>query len=120
MVQYRVAGPARWQVTAILAVSLAEHGERRARNYRLLLTTAMQDVAADPVRPGALRVRCFAGIMVNDIRHSKSRTPRGQRVRALWHKLIYARAPDGVVEILAVVGRPCPSGRAAREAVDGR
>jgi toxin ParE1/3/4 len=115
MAQYRIAAPARWQLAAILAVSLAEFGERRARNYRLLLTTAMEDVAVDPARPGAQRIRRYPGIMAYDIRHSKSRTPRGQRVRDPWHKLIYARAPDGVVEILAVVGRPYPSGRAVRE-----
>lgn len=120
MAQYRVAAPARWQLAAILAVSIAEHGEQRARNCRLLLSTAMQDVATDPARPGARRIRRFPGIMVYDIRHSKVRTPSGQRVRDPWHKLIYARAPDGVLEILAVVGRPYPSGPAAREALASR
>ncbi|HUB44251.1 MAG TPA: hypothetical protein VMB73_04635 [Acetobacteraceae bacterium] len=120
MAHYRVASPARWQLAAILAVSLAERGERRARNYRLLLATAMEDVAADPARPGAQQVRRFPGIMAYDIRYSKSRTPRGQRVRDPWHKLIYTRAQDGDVEILAIVGRPYPSGRAVREAPSRR
>jgi toxin ParE1/3/4 len=118
--QYRLAAPARTQIAHILAWSAADFGDVASRNYGLLLVKAMQDVATVPDRPGAQRLRRFPGILVYEIRHSKNRVPRGNRVRNPWHKLIYTQGSDGVVEILAVVGLPYPSGRAAREALAGR
>lgn len=63
----------------------------------------------------AVSLRRLPRIWVYDIRLSKNRVPRTSRIRNPWHKLIYTRGPDGTVEILAVVGRSYPSGRAAHE-----
>ena len=112
---YRVGAGARTQIAQILVKSAFDHGDRHAGNYQLLLETAMDDVAAYPERPGAQSLRRPPGIWVYDIRLSKNRVPRTSRIRNPWHKLIYTRGPDGTVEILAVVGRSYPSGRAARE-----
>lgn len=81
----------------------------------MLLAAAMSDLAASPKRLGTRRVSGTAGILVYDLWYSRNRVPRGKRVRDPWHKLIYWELPQGGVEILAVVGRSYPSGRAARE-----
>lgn len=117
---YRVAAGARGQIIRILAVSSYHYGEHHAENYRLLIEMAMQDVAAHPDRPGAQSLRRFRGIWCYEIRHSRNRVPRENRIRKPWHKLIYTMAADGTVEILAIVGRPYPSVRAAREGLAGR
>jgi hypothetical protein len=104
----------------ILVKSAFDYGDLHADNYQLLLATAMDDVAAHPERLGAQSLRGFPEIWGYDIRLSKNRVPRNNRIRNAWHKLIYTRGQDGVVEILAVVGRSYPSGRAAREALTAR
>jgi hypothetical protein len=114
---YRVGAGARTQIAQILIKSAFDYGDLHADNYQLPLATAMDDVAAYPERLGAQSLRGFPGIWGYDIRLSKNRVPRNSRIRNAWHKLIYARGQDGVVEILAVVGRSYPSGRAAREAL---
>lgn len=117
---YRVSAGARTQVTQILIKSAFDYGDRHADNYQLLLETAMDDVAASPERLGALLLREFPGIWGYDIRLSKKRVPRRNRIGDAWHKLIYTKGADGMVEILAVVGRSYPSGRAAREGLIAR
>ena len=117
---YRVSTGARTQVTQILIKSAFDYGDRHANNYQLLLETAMDDVAASPERLGAQSLRAFSGIWGYDIRLSRHRVPRENRIGNAWHKLIYTKGPDGIVEILAVVGRSYPSGRAAREGLVAR
>lgn len=117
MTSYRIVGSARLQLAAIVAKSLEDYGERRARNYRSVLLLAMNDVAVMPRRPGAVQVRKLSGVFVYDIGLSRHRQSVGERVRNPWHKLIYRCDEDGVTEILAIVGRSYPSGRAAREAL---
>lgn len=117
---YRVGAGARTQVTQILIKSTFDYGDRHADDYQLLLETAMDDVAAYPDRLGAQSLQGFAGVWGYDIRLSKNRVPRNRRIRDPWHKLIYTRGPDGIVEILAIVGRSYPSGRAACEGIAAR
>ena len=117
---YRVTGPARQQIVEILARSAFDYGERRAANYQALLEAAMEDVGADPQRPGARPVHRMPGVWCYDIRYAKNRLSREQRVRDPWHTLVYCWDQDGVVAILAVVGRAYPAGRAARQAIRGR
>ena len=117
---YRVSAGARTQVTQILIKSAFDYGDRHADNYQLLLETAMDDVAASPQRLGAQSLRGFSAIWGYDIRLSRNRVPRRNRIGDAWHKLIYTKGSDGIVEILAVVGRSYPSGRAAREGLIAR
>jgi hypothetical protein len=117
---YRVSAGARTQIVQILMKSAFDYGDRHAGNYQLLPETAMDDVAAYPERLRAQSLRRFPGMLGYDIGLSKNRVPRKSSVRNPWHKLIYTRGPDGTVEILAVVGRSYPSGRAAREGLAAR
>lgn len=104
----------------ILARSAFDYGDDRAANYRALLEAAMEDVGTDPQRFGARLVRRVAGVWSYEIRHSRNRLPRERRVQDAWHQLVYCLDEDGVVAILAVVGRSYPAGRAARWAVRAR
>jgi hypothetical protein len=104
----------------ILARSVVDYGNDRAANYQALLEAAMEDVGVDPLRAGARPIRRMRGVWCYEIRYSKDRLPRDQRVRDPWHTLIYCRDQDNVVAILAVVGRSYPPARAAREAISGR
>jgi len=117
---YRVSAGARTQLTQILVKSAFDYGDRHAENYQLLLETAMDDVAESPERLGAQLLREFPGVWGYDIRLSKNRVSRRNRIGDAWHKLIYTKSSDGIVEILAVVGRSYPSGRAARDGLIAR
>lgn len=116
MTAWRLSILAERQMEHLLGVSIRDYGTAHARNYRDLILLAMDDVGADPTRFGAARIPRFADIWEYQLRHSKDRAPRGQRIRVPWHKLIYRPLPDGTVEILAIVGRSYPSSRAARQA----
>ena len=117
MAAWRLTGPAEQQMGEALAHSANQYGRSHAANYKALIPAAMADVAEDYKRIGATSVRRSNGIRVYEIRHSRHRVPRDQRIRDPWHKLVYRPRPDGVVEILAIVGLSYPSGRAAREAL---
>jgi toxin ParE1/3/4 len=117
MVKYRVGATARAQLVQILIRSAYDYGDRHADNYLLLLQTAMEDVASEPGRAGARPLRRLREVWSYDTRYSRNRVPRDRRVRDPWHKLIYTLGADGVVEILAIVGRSYPSGRAAGQAL---
>lgn len=117
MTSWRLTEPAEQHLAKIMAWSEHDFGPLRAARYRRLLSDAMDDVVSDPERFGATRIPRFSGIWEYELRHSKDRAPREQRIRDPWHKLIYRPLPDGTVEILAIVGRSFPSGRAARAAM---
>ena len=117
---YRVTGPARTQLVEVLARSAADYGERGKANYQALLEAAMEDVGAEPRRPGARPVKRIQGVWCYDIRYSRSRLPKERRVRDPWHVLVYCLDDDGAVAILAVVGRSYPPARAARQAIGNR
>jgi toxin ParE1/3/4 len=119
-VAYRVTGPARTQIVEVLAKSAADYGERGETNYQALLEAAMEDVGANPQRPGARSVERIKGVWCYDIRYSRNRLARERRVRDPWHVLVYCQDDDGVVAILAVVGRSYPPARAARQAIRNR
>jgi hypothetical protein len=117
MTAWRLTGPAERQMGEALAYSASEYSGAHARNYEALILAAIADVADNYQRIGAIRVPRIQDIWVYEIRHSRNRLPREQRIRNPWHKLVYRRLPDGVVEILAVVGHSYPAGRAARGAL---
>jgi len=114
---YRISAWASGQIVELLAYSQVRFGAVHQENYRLLLAAAMEDLAENPNRFGATPVPRASGIWSYDLRHSRLRLPRHQRVSDPWHKIVYSPQPDGVVEILAVVGRSYQSGRAMRAAL---
>jgi hypothetical protein len=101
----------------VLAKSINDYGQRHATHYSALILVAIAHVAADCKRLGARRVPRLPGVWVYELWHSRNHVPNGMRIRDPWHKIVYRPVPDGMVEILAVVGRSYPSGRAAREAI---
>lgn len=115
---YRLTGPAELQLIEVLAESRFRHGEAAKRRYELLIRTALESVGDDPGLPGSWPVRRFPGVRVYEIAQSRHRVPRENRVADPWHKLVYCVADDGVVAILAIVGRSYPAGRAARQALN--
>lgn len=117
MTAWRLTGSAERQMGEIVAHSAYGYGLAHARNYEALILAAIADVAADHKRIGAARVPRRFDIWVYEIRHSRNRLPRDQRIRDPWHKIVYRPLAEGFVEILAIVGRSYPSGRAAREAL---
>jgi hypothetical protein len=104
-------------MVAIGGWSEHHYGIAHATNYEDLIWQALDDLVADPTRPGSARVRRYPGVRDYPIRHSAPNRPREQRIRAPWHKIVYREQPDGIVEILAVVGLSYPSGRSARAAI---
>lgn len=120
MTSYRVAAPAEDQISKILARSAYDYGRDRAANYLTLIMAAIADVASDPKRLGAKPVPRSSGVWVYELRYSRNRLPRVLRVRDPWHKILYREMAGGGVEILAVVGRSYPSGRAVRDAIGER
>lgn len=65
----------------------------------------MADIAAEPRRAGVSRVPRTDDIWVYEIRHSRHRLPRAQRIRDPWHKILYRLRANGDVDILAIIGR---------------
>jgi plasmid stabilization system protein ParE len=112
---YRITERASEQISQILSYSLLEFGRVHQENYRLLLAVAMEDLAADSGRMGTKRASRSPGIRAFELRYSRNRLPRSQRVRDPWHKIVYWPLTDGIVEILVVVASSYPSVRAGRE-----
>jgi plasmid stabilization system protein ParE len=115
MTSYRVTAPAEDQISEILARGANDNGRDRAANYLMLIMAAITDVASEPKRLGAKPVPRSGDVWVYELWHSRNRLARDLRVRGPWHKILYREVAGGGVEILAVVGRSYPSGRAARQ-----
>jgi toxin ParE1/3/4 len=108
-VPYRLTEAASRHVDEILDFSLRTYGRTAADRYDLLISAALIDIGADPMRPGSNAVPGVPGLRDYQIRHSRTRTPPGQRVANPYHKLVYRVADDAFVEILAVVGVSLPT-----------
>ena len=113
MTFYRLTDQARRDIVAIDGWSEHQYGSAHASGYEDLIRQALDDLAADPMRAGSAGVPRLPGVRAYPIRHSAPTRPRDRRIRAPWHKIVYRQQPDGIVQILAVVGLSYPSGRAA-------
>ena len=112
---YRLSARAERQLAKILDYSETTYGSAAAGRYELLLIASLEVAGSDPdimssrAVPGVSRARSLA------IRHCKNRLPPDVRVGNPWHQIVYRQAPDGMVEILAVVGESMPAERAIRQ-----
>ncbi|HZC16653.1 MAG TPA: type II toxin-antitoxin system RelE/ParE family toxin [Caulobacteraceae bacterium] len=98
-----VTARARRDLFILLAISRTQFGLDAQRRYRLLLEQAIADIAADPHRAGvAWREEVSSEVWFYHSRHSRSRTPPGQRVGRPRHVLIF-RVRQDQVEILRVL-----------------
>lgn len=98
MTSYRLSDPISGYIVEIMAWSEHKLGPQHTTRYRRLLSDTMDDVAADLGRFGAARIARFKNVWEYELRHSKDRAPRHQRIRSPWHKITYRPLPDGTVE----------------------
>ena len=86
---------------AILAWSNDRFGANARLRYEALILQAIQDVAADPDRPGSrTRPELGRGVRTYHLAHSRHRVARSAgRVKEPRHFLLYRVRADGRVEI---------------------
>jgi hypothetical protein len=89
----RLSVPAERQMEDLLGVRIRDYGAAHAQNYRELILIAIDGAAADPVRFGATRIPRIRAVWEYELRHSKDRAPRDQRIRSPGTSLFTARCP---------------------------
>ena len=103
MARYRLSGPAKADLSAILRTSETRHGREARSRYRGLLAAAMRRVAGDPQGRLTLdRGELLAGLRSLHIRHSRDESreaPVGEPV----HVIFYRAVEPGLVEIVRVL-----------------
>jgi toxin ParE1/3/4 len=100
---YRLSGPAKADVAALLKTSEETHGQEARLRYRALLTAAMRHVAADPQGIStADRQVLQAGIRSFHIRNSRNES-REAPVATPVHVIFYRALRPGFVEIVRVL-----------------
>ncbi len=103
MARYRLSGPAKADIAAILRRSEAVHGQQARIRYRACLAAAMRRVAADPMGGSTLdRAELFPGVRSFHIRHSRDESREAQ-VASPVHVLFYRTTQPGMVEIVRVL-----------------
>lgn len=103
MSRYRLSGPARADIAAILRVSGARHGPEARLRYRALLAAALRRAAADPDGPPAAdRAELGPGMRSLRIRHARA-TSREAPVASPVHVLFYRALQPGLVEVVRVL-----------------
>ena len=97
----RLAAPARRDLAAIARWTVKEFGEDAWVRYETLIAQALEDLAAEPERPGSREVP-EVGVRVYHLASSRERVV-GPRVRQPRHVLVYRVREEGVVEIARVI-----------------
>jgi toxin ParE1/3/4 len=92
-------------IARILDHSVEQFGLPARRRYEILLETAIEDLGADPARPGSReRPELGAGIRTYHLRHSRGRArSRGGRVGKPRHFIAYTLADATHVLILRLL-----------------
>ena len=98
--QVRISSVARRDIAAILEWSRTEFGESAARRYSTLIVQALQDISADPDRPGSVaRPEIMVqGARTYHLEFSRTRV-QGERVKTPRHFLLYRRLNERVIEV---------------------
>ena len=80
--------------------SIRDFGKAAAIRYRALIRQALNDVKADPERPGSKERPeiMIQGARTYHLQFSRSRVI-GQAVKERRHFLLYRRKPDGVIQV---------------------
>jgi toxin ParE1/3/4 len=102
---YRLAGPARRSIVAILRRSALSFGASARERYANLFLQAMDDVAADPRRPGVVEVGALRETLgLYHLKHARRHvTNPALKVGSPRHLIVFSVAEDGVVTILGVI-----------------
>ncbi len=86
----RLSALAEEDIVAILRRTHETFGEAARLRYEALLTAALRDIAADPLRVGGVaRPEIGGGIHTYHLRHSRTRAQSGGGVRKPRHFLLY-------------------------------
>jgi toxin ParE1/3/4 len=97
MPRYRLSGPAKVDLAAILRRSEQLHGKEARLRYRALLTAALRRVAAEPKGPLSTdRSDLLAGVRSFHIRHSRTDSSEA-RVAGPVHVIFYRALRPGLV-----------------------
>jgi hypothetical protein len=75
----------------------------------LLIQAALDDIGGNALLLASQEVPGQADTRDYELRHSRTRVPASLRVSNPRHKIVYRRAADGDVDILAIVGVSLPS-----------
>ena len=103
MARYRLSGPARADIAAILARSEEVHGKVGRIRYRACLTAAVRRIAADPEGLSTLdRSELFRGVRSFHLRHSRDESHEGAVARPV-HVVFFRVMEPGIVEIIRVL-----------------
>jgi toxin ParE1/3/4 len=109
--RYRLSGPAKRDIAAILRVSEQHHGRDARIRYRACLVAAMRRVAADPQGHSTVeRTELLPGLSSFHIRHSRDESdeaPVAQPVHIIFFRLLDA----DLVEIVRVLHERMEAGR---------
>jgi toxin ParE1/3/4 len=98
--EYIIAPKARRDIKDILAWSLENFGPNILKRYRMLIDTAIEDVAENPERSGSIeRPEICVNCRTYHLLFSRKKaSQRGKWIRRPRHFLLY-RVKSGVVEI---------------------
>jgi toxin ParE1/3/4 len=103
MARYRLSGPAKAEIAAILRRSEELHGKDARIRYRGCLAAAMRRVATDPEgRSTVDRAELLPGIRSFHVRHSRNES-REPTVANPVHVIFYRVVGPGIVEIVRVL-----------------
>jgi toxin ParE1/3/4 len=96
MARLRLSALAQADIVAVLSWTEQRHGDRARERYEQLLSSALRDLAADPLRlGGSARPELGEGIRTFHLRHVRK---QGSAFRPR-HLIVYRIRPSSIVEI---------------------
>ena len=108
MAHFRLSGPAKADLAAILDTSQDRWGEAARTRYAALLEAAMQSIAADPEGPlTRARAEISPGVRSFHVRHAR----RARGVKSPVHVIIFQINRSGMIEILRILHENMEPGR---------
>jgi toxin ParE1/3/4 len=118
---YRLPAHVEDRILATLDEGETTFGAAIRDRYARLIVRAMQDVAEEPRRPGAVSITAIdKTALFYHLRHSRTRLPRKERIRKPRHILVYELGADGIVDILGLIPDMVPVELALPRFITGR
>jgi toxin ParE1/3/4 len=103
MARFRLSGPAKADIAAILRRSEELHGKDARIRYRACLSAAIRRVATEPDAPSTMdRAELVQSVRSFHIRHSRDES-REPPVANPVHVIFYRVATAGIIEIVRVL-----------------
>ena len=103
MARYRLSGPAKADIAAILKTSQEQHGDQARIRYRALLTAALRRIVKNPSGASTCdRAELLPGIRSFHIRHSRGDSSEAPVANAV-HVIFYRVADGDIIDIVRVL-----------------